>query len=344
MESRALSGQPAGIADEKRPLVSIVVPSYNHDRYLGAAIDSILAQDYAPIELIVIDDGSTDGSRDVLARYGNRFHWEAQDNKGQVATLNRGWTMSRGEIISYLSADDLLYPAAVSAAVRHLGTNPDAVLSYSDFDLIDPESAVVRRVRTPEFDYARMVTEFMCPPGPGAFWRRTAFHKAGLWNPAFHQMLDYEYWLRLGVHGRFVRIPEALAAYRVHPGSQSFASGSNIRPEEPIRIIDHYFSLDGVPGDIRALKDRSLSNAHIQAARLHIRMGNIRRGVSSVRQAFSLNPATLFSRRTLHMLFNAAFNRLGHRILWTARGAARAALGGTKRRESVDRAGGQGHD
>src|SRR5437762_6047257 len=87
------------------PLVSIVVPSYNHGRYLREAVDSIVAQDYPRIELIVIDDGSTDDSPEILRSYGNRFHWERQPNQGQVATLNRGWLMSKGEILAYLSAD-----------------------------------------------------------------------------------------------------------------------------------------------------------------------------------------------------------------------------------------------
>src|SRR5688572_17065204 len=101
--------QPGGLnAGAAAPLVSIVVPSYNHARYLGEAIDSILAQDYPKIELIVIDDGSTDGSPEILRGYGKRFHWELQTNQGQVATLNRGWMMSRGDIIGYLSADDVL--------------------------------------------------------------------------------------------------------------------------------------------------------------------------------------------------------------------------------------------
>ncbi|MFN9973431.1 MAG: glycosyltransferase family 2 protein, partial [Phycisphaerae bacterium] len=77
------------------PLVSIVVPSYNHGRYLKEAIDSILDQDYPRVELIVIDDGSTDDSPQILASHPGRFHREYQTNQGQVATLNRGWQMSK---------------------------------------------------------------------------------------------------------------------------------------------------------------------------------------------------------------------------------------------------------
>ena len=315
------SGQPGALsARGATPLVSIVVPSYNHAGYLREAIDSILAQDYPAIELIVIDDGSTDGSPELLRGYGERFHWELQANQGQVATLNRGWLMSKGEVLAYLSADDVLLPAAVSRAVRTLQENPDAVLAYCDFNLIDPRSAVIRRVRAPDFDYRRMVADIECAPGPGAFFRRDAFEKAGTWNPQFRQMLDYEYWLRLGLHGRFVRIPEVLAGYRVHPGSQSFAATQQIRPEEPIRIIERYFDSHEMPDGIRALRRSSLGTAHLLAAQLYIKTGAYVRGLGTLGRGLCLRPASALSPRTLRMMFNALFNRIGHRVLWTVRG------------------------
>ena len=308
---------------ETLPLVSIVIPSYNHERYLAAAIDSVLAQDYPRIELIVIDDGSTDGSPEVLTKYGTRFRWEIQANQGQVATMNRAWTASRGEILSYLSADDVLLPEAVSAAVSCLRGNPDAVLAYCDFNLIDPDSAVVRRVRTPEFDYRDMVTKMICAPGPGAFFRRSAFDKTGGWHTGFKQNLDYEYWLRLGLHGPFVRIPKVLAAYRVHPGSQSFASTTQIRPDEPVKIIESYFASPLVPEDLRAAKTQALGMAYLNTARLHFRMGNYRQGLTAMRRAFALHPRHMLSWRTVRITFNALFNRIGHRVLWTVRGMFR---------------------
>ena len=305
------------------PLVSIVIPSYNHERYLAEAIDSVLAQDYARIELIVIDDGSTDGSPGILKAYGSRFHWEIQANQGQVATLNRGWLMSRGDILAYLSADDLLLPGAVCGTVRCLEQNPDAVLAYCDFNLIDPNSAVVRRVRTPEFDYREMLTKMICPPGPGAFFRRSAFEKAGAWHTGFRQMLDYEYWLRLGLHGRFVRIPEVLAAYRVHPGSQSFAATTQIRPEEPIKIIEAYFDGPLVPQHLRNARTQALGTAHLHSAHLHFRVGNYGAGLAALQRGFALHPRNMLSLRPLRVAFNIVFNRIGHRLLWTVRGILR---------------------
>ena len=213
---------------------------------------------------------------------------------------------------------DVLLPGA-AAAVRCPQEHPDAALAYCDFNLIDPNSAVVRRVRAPDFDYRRMVVEIECPPGPGAFFRRSAFEKAGTWNPRFKQMLDYEYWLRLGLHGRFVRIPKVLAAYRVHPGSQSFAASHQIRPREPITIVESYFANAELPAEILAAERQALGTAHLLSAQLHLKIGNYGEGVATLFRAFRLKPRSLVSVRILRMIANALFNRVGHGLLWTFR-------------------------
>jgi glycosyltransferase involved in cell wall biosynthesis len=305
--------------DADAPLVSIVIPSYNHARYLAAAIDSVLAQDYPRVELIVIDDGSTDGSSAILERYRGRLHGETQPNRGQAATMNRGWRMSRGEILAYLSADDTLAPNAVSTSINSLKRHADAALVYCDFNLMDPGGAVVRRVRTPDFRYEDMVAELVCHPGPGAFFRRAAFEKTGEWSSRYRQYGDYDFWLRLALQGPFVHIPEVLAAFRVHPGSQSFTPASASAAEEPARIVDAFFANSALPSPIRALHARAASAAQLHGARLYVRAGQYRLAAGAARRAITLYPPNLFAWRTLRLTANALFNRLGHRVLWTAR-------------------------
>src|SRR5882762_7034204 len=116
------------------PLVSIVVPCYNQADYLEQAIKSVLSQDYPGIELIVLDDGSTDDTRAVLALYAGKFHYETHANIGQARTLNKGWGMSKGRFLSYLAADDFLLPGAVRTSVEKLIADPKIVLTYCDFN------------------------------------------------------------------------------------------------------------------------------------------------------------------------------------------------------------------
>lgn len=305
------------------PLVSVVIPAYNHGDYVDDAIRSVIEQKYPKLELIVIDDGSTDNTRDVINKYSARCHVESQPNSGQVATLNKGWRMSHGDILAYLSADDLLLPGAIEQSVQCLMNNRNAVLTYCDFNLIDPYANVVKRVNTPEFDYHDMVKRFICPPGPGAFFRRSAFEKEGGWNVSLKQMLDYEYWLRLGLLGRFVRIPSVLAAYRVHPGSQSFASSSQIRAEEPVTILTRYFERQDLPNDLRSLRRQSLSNAHLQSASLYFRTGKPFKGFTEMGRGFLLRPLNLVAHHNFKLFFNVLFYRIAHRALWIFRAALR---------------------
>lgn len=306
------------------PLVSIVVPSYNMAGYVSETIDSILAQDYPAIELIVLDDGSTDETRAVLEKYSGRVYWESQQNMGQVDALTKGWRLAKGEILGFVSADDCLLPGAVTQAVEVLRANPAAVLSYCDFVLIDGQSRVIRTVRAPDYDYDEMVLKFVCPPGPGAFFRRSAYEQAGPLNKAARVMLDYDYWVRLGLVGPFVRIPQVLAAYRVHETSQTFAGFDESKAGEPVDIITRLYASGALPERLQARKDEALANAYLVSSQLNFRAGRVRAGFRQLDLARRHHPRALFSRKAARLALNVAFNRFGHRFLARVREVGQA--------------------
>ena len=154
-----------------QPLVSIVIPTYNAAEFLNESIDSVLNQDYPNIELIVLDDGSTDETQKVLKNYPKgSFYWNSHPNMGQSATLNKGWEIAKGSILSYLSADDILLPNAVKISVENLRNLNNVVMTYCDYMLMDSGSQDIRRVVAPDFSYEKLVSEIIVQPGPGVFF------------------------------------------------------------------------------------------------------------------------------------------------------------------------------
>jgi glycosyltransferase involved in cell wall biosynthesis len=278
---------------DELPLVSVVVPTYNHARYLGEAIDSVLAQDYPNMELIVLDDGSTDDTREVLEGYGDRFYWETHENMGEARTLNKGWRMSGGEILGRVSADDVLLPGAVSACVAALQADPEAVMAYPLYDMISADSKTVYRVDILDYGYHGMVAKLKNPIGPGAFFWRWAYEAVGSWDS---QRLgaDLEFWLRLGLHGRFVRVPEVLALYRAHEGSQTFNwRHDEARSEEFVHLVRSFYEGQRLPAEILALKRRALSSAHFYSARSHLMSKRYKKGLARLLAALYLHPRNL---------------------------------------------------
>jgi len=298
------------------PLVSIVIPVFNQAGFIKRAIDSVLNQVCSfEVELIVIDDGSTDSVKNILFSYGDKIIWESRTNHGQAATLNYGWSKSRAEIIGYLSADDMLRPSAIDKLVNILVSNKSAVVAYGDFETVDALDNRIRYIHTADFSLREMLTHFECPPGPGALFRRKAFIKAGGWDTNLHRMPDFEFWLRMALQGDFVRIPEPLAMWRVHEGSQAFSSISVQRANEPILIIKNFFERTLAPSELVKLKSEAYASAFLVSAQLHARSKRYVIALSRFSNALKYNPITILSLRTWHIVLNALFQQPAHRLL-----------------------------
>lgn len=281
------------------PLVSIVTPSYNQAGFLAATLDSMLAQDYPNIEYIVLDDGSTDATSTVLESYNGRVNWSHHANIGQSRTLNKAWSQARGEYFGYLSSDDLLLPHAISTLVDVLEAQPDALVAYGDFDLIDATGRRTGVVQSPEFSYQRMVEELICPPGPGTIFRRSLFEKIGGWNEELRKIPDFDYWLRAGRIGRFVRVPKVLAQYRVHEESMAIRPVAPERSMEIVAAVQAYW-LD----DRTATACASFASAHLNAAKSHAQSGRVIEALGQFRRSVHYRPRNLVSRSAWRKLLS----------------------------------------
>jgi glycosyltransferase involved in cell wall biosynthesis len=248
------------------PLVSIVTPAYNRASYLDETIRSVLEQDYPNMEYVVLDDGSTDNTRDLLGQYSGRLIWETHPNMGEHRTVNKGWTMTHGEILAVVNSDDTLLPGAVSAAVAFMQARPDILVAYPDWNDVGPKSEFLAHVHVPEYDYLFMLKHCLGVVGPGAFMRRRAFDLAGVRDPSFKWLADFEYWLRLGLYGQFAHIPMTLATWRVHGGS-AWASGSGkAMADEFVRVLDKLYARPDLPPPVRGVRREAYGSAHYCAA------------------------------------------------------------------------------
>jgi glycosyltransferase involved in cell wall biosynthesis len=248
--------------------VSIITPAYNRAAYLDETIQSVLDQDYAHIEYIVLDDGSTDNTGEVLNKYKGRLISETHSNMGETQTVNKGLRMVKGEIIAVVNSDDPLLPRAVSTAAAFMETHPEILVAYPDWNKIGPDSEVIEHVEVPEYDYLDMLRRHHCVVGPGAFIRRKAFEEAGVRDPEFTYVADFEYWLRLGLHGPFARIPNTLATFRVHPVSASVSHKGAVMAQEHILLMKKFYSFPALPQEILRIRSEAFSSAHYVAAEM----------------------------------------------------------------------------
>jgi GT2 family glycosyltransferase len=216
------------------PSLSIVTPSYQHAVFLERTLQSVLNQAHGPLEYIVQDGGSTDGTAEILSRYGAALtRWESATDSGQAEALNRGFRHATGEILAYLNSDDLLLPGALAYVARYFAEHPEIDVVYGHRVLIDEEDCEVGRWVLPRHeDEVLSWADYV--PQETLFWRRRIWEKVGArFDTDFSFALDWDLLLRFRDAGaRFERVPRFLGAFRVHLRQKTSANMQSAgRPE-----------------------------------------------------------------------------------------------------------------
>lgn len=181
------------------PEVSVIIPTYNRAWVLKEAIDSVLAQDFKDYELIVVDDGSTDNTGQVLDAYGQDLIVMRQSNEGVSAARNRGIAAAAGRLLAFLDSDDLWLPRKLSSQVDFFKSNPDAVINQTEEIWIRNGVRVNPRIRHHKF--SGMIFErslALCLVSPSAvMMKRSLFDEVGLFDEDLPACEDYDLWLRI---------------------------------------------------------------------------------------------------------------------------------------------------
>jgi glycosyltransferase involved in cell wall biosynthesis len=219
-----------------KPAVSIVVATHNYGRYLAGALDSALAQTFGDFEIVVVDDGSTDDTAEVILPYlaDPRVRYYRTENQGQPAAKNFGIRFARADLIAFLDADDLWLPAKLERQLALLHGDPGLGVVYTRRLLIDPDGRQLE-YREPELHRGLVVEamfyrNFVC--FSSALVRRPVFTQAGYFDEDLPLAIDYDLWLRVAPAYRFDYVDEPLVQYRT--GHANLSS----RIEERLRVVD----------------------------------------------------------------------------------------------------------
>ncbi len=214
------------------PLVSIITPSFNQARFLEATIRSVLDQDYARVEYIILDGGSTDGSPEIIKKYADRLAWWVSERDGgQTDAINKGFAHATGEILAWLNSDDTYQPGAVSEAVKWFQQFPESGLIYGGANYINEAGQVIDKFPAAQTDYRRLRQGYVHVPQQAAFFRADLWRQTGPLDPSFYFAMDYDLWVRIARSAPIRYVPQTWANFRLHAAAKTISSADLCWPE-----------------------------------------------------------------------------------------------------------------
>jgi len=307
----------------RTPEISVIIPSYNYAHLIRESLDSALAQTFTDTEIIVVDDGSTDQTREVLAPYLDRITYHFQQNQGLAAARNTGTRLARGKFITYLDADDIWYPDNLRIKHEILTRYPELGGVFSDFLIFSSLGVSHERgtkVLYPFFgrtgqafgdifqhtsevriDGERSARVFYGNAFDSLFWgnfilpttmlvNRSCIQKVGDFRSHMRNQEDYEYWLRFSRHYPLAYVDEVLARYRRHPQQLTDHSKIEQMVTMVLEIIDAYEDECRKTGKMRMFNKRK-SEILATLAKVYVGQGRAAEARRLYRSAIQLDPS-----------------------------------------------------
>lgn len=270
--------------------VSVIIPTYNSARFLTNAIDSVFAQTFKDLEVIVIDDGSTDETESLMQEYGSAVRYIRQENRGVALTRNHGIDESRGRYVAFLDADDVWLPHKLELQLAALRGKNHFRACYSAYSVADDN---LRPIAVNRSDRRGSALEDLLLRGnvvatpSTVLCERSLLDVAGGFDPAMSQCADWDMWVRLAAFTEFLYLDEALVTYRRH--DQNMSRDASLLELDSILVLEKGFAMSGLPESLRAERRSAFARNFMVLAGTYFHAGRYADFARCVTRAVSMD-------------------------------------------------------
>jgi glycosyltransferase involved in cell wall biosynthesis len=292
------------------PLVSAVIPTYNYARYVAGAVESVLAQSFDDLEIVVVDDGSIDETADTLDPFAERIRYIRQEHRGLAAARNTGIRVARGPYVAFLDSDDLWLPEKVSVQIARLDGDPAVGLVYGEaalFTETSPGTATLHSywAHHPSGKILPWLVRQNVVPSPTPMVRRELFDQVGSFDETLSACEDWDMWIRIAQVSEFAYVDRVLAKYRVHAANMSLDHERMMT--NGLRVLEKAFSSPDLSPEIRRLRRSIISRRHADYALHCFYARQYAQARRSVIRAVTLDPRCLSYGKTAAVLSSCLF-------------------------------------
>lgn len=218
-------------------LASVVVPTFNSERFLEQTLHSLFQQDYNNLEILVIDGGSTDGTVNIIKKYEKQItYWVSEKDSGQSNALNKGFKKAKGEIVGWLCSDDLLYKESIRIVAEEFTKDDEVGIVYGDIDQINSSGKIFRNIKYKPITADYILNVHHPVPQQGSFYRRSLLEKVGYLNESLHQVMDYDLFIKLLKISKGIYVGRALGQFRMFESNKSTIQGAWVGSIEGFKV------------------------------------------------------------------------------------------------------------
>lgn len=297
-----------GVIIKLAKTISVVIPTYNRVRYLKQALDSVLGQTFKDFDIIVVDDNSTDGTKELVTSYGDNVRYILQENRERGTARNNGIKNSSAEYIAFLDSDDMWLPNHLEICLKALRQDPEAGLSFSGSYIVDEKGKIISKLGSRPFNgyVLKYIVAAYSSGGCNAsscLIRKKVFDRAGYFieDRALSGSEDWEMWARISSCAKFLWTGKYSAKIRFH--TQKSSINADRMAKSMKMALDLLYGNPDIRPKIEGLKDKAYSSLYVVTAINYYAAGDMKTSRHYLKEAVKTRPASLFTNRYVSYTF-----------------------------------------